>query len=350
MALGIKNLIKNLENYNRQSNTGPGLLDEDKLSNYERQQHNLKVIDRQIKKWESKLNTATSKEAKNESIEKLKNLRRRRDEIFYNTTDSESIKGQKENQQLIKQEGANYFTGGNQLIKEDNNQVVEAQTGEKDSQYQMPDFTALFTQAIENPYLDDQSLYKLTEGKNLFENLGQFDTQLSFTNVAKMDSIEGLDPQINFDESQYPFSFTGKTDTGITDTGDTNTVGTNTGDADTGILVENNEQQAEINNQQKAEINNQTNEQNTSVKNETEIQQTPTWDKGQIWSRGSGTSLRDANAATLKIMKDQGYDLRGFGQFDQANIARDWRLGRFNNMDKNLFYQSNQGHKIIRKR
>tara|TARA_R100001463_G_scaffold104513_1_gene159051 strand:+ start:68 stop:1177 length:1110 start_codon:yes stop_codon:yes gene_type:complete len=274
------------------------------------EKHDLETLEKKLENFKNRGTSGTQRRANSKLIQRYESAIAKKRELLEKEKQNKAFELEKLNR------GQDFFEGSNAELQ--TNQVVEGQTGEIDSEYQMPDLISIFSQTMENGNFSDQDLYKLTESKNLVENLGQFDTQFSYTNIAKMDPSNFYEPPAWDKEGilKNYVNYTPKTENNNNE------------------LVETNN-----NNNEVVEINN----------NEAEIQQTPTWDKGQIWSRGSGTSLRDANAATLQIIKDQGYDLRGLGQFDQANLARDWRLGRFNNMDKDLFYQSNQGHKRIRK-
>tara|TARA_R100001463_G_scaffold125936_1_gene183486 strand:- start:399 stop:1289 length:891 start_codon:yes stop_codon:yes gene_type:complete len=64
------------------------------------------------------------------------------------------------------------------------------------------------------------------------------------------------------------------------------------------------------------------------------------------WSRGSGTSYRDANAATEELLTKEGWDLRGLGIAQKQDLFSDYRTDRLPKTDTSIFFNN----KRIKKR
>jgi len=64
------------------------------------------------------------------------------------------------------------------------------------------------------------------------------------------------------------------------------------------------------------------------------------------WSRGSGTSYKDANAATEELLTKEGWDLRGLGIAQKQDLFSDYRTGRLPKTDTSIFFNN----KRIKKR
>ena len=58
------------------------------------------------------------------------------------------------------------------------------------------------------------------------------------------------------------------------------------------------------------------------------------------WSRGSGTSYRDANAATEELLTKEGWDLRGLGIAQKQDLFSDYRTGRLPKTDTSIFFNN----------
>jgi hypothetical protein len=58
------------------------------------------------------------------------------------------------------------------------------------------------------------------------------------------------------------------------------------------------------------------------------------------WARGSGTSYRDANAATEELLTKEGWDLRGLGLTQKQDLFSDYRTGRLPKTDTSIFFNN----------
>tara|TARA_R100000458_G_C8226237_1_gene209221 strand:+ start:39 stop:920 length:882 start_codon:yes stop_codon:yes gene_type:complete len=58
------------------------------------------------------------------------------------------------------------------------------------------------------------------------------------------------------------------------------------------------------------------------------------------WSRGSGTSYKDANAATEELLTKEGWDLRGLGIAQKQDLFSDYRTGRLPKTDTSIFFNN----------
>lgn len=255
-------------------------------------------LDQQIEALQSSISRKSGTQKKSAS-KRLTSLKKKREKLIAEQPSKEQLTTQeniKKNEKLKTELGDNYFRGDAQYYNEDKqlvkgNKVVKenpTQNNEEFNPYNLPNLSHLFSQVVENPYVNDQLRYKALEGRNVWDNLSAFEGDVTYINAAKLsENMDLSDPMDSYkDALEGKNYYTPKTD----------------GQADT------------------------TGGKDNTVVEQKEVSK-PTWDPTTPWEgkKDSGLTIRDANEQTLNLIKEKGFDLRNMSKLDQKELARKWR-------------------------